>query len=324
MLKIPGKKFISRNAFERNEEMKLRNMIILLILNLTVSGFAQNTQSKKMTIVAFEASTAENQALAEKVEDEFEAALLNHSCFQILERDRINFLRNKRSNEIQLMLSEATRNPELAQLKTKNVEYIVLGKITESNEEGNIKISVRVVNFESDVIAYKNIYVPMSFKLDAAKRNKALTELAVSLCPKRNQLPIEKEFLDTTLLLEKVEMAGPNLKLSFTLINNSPSTQYSLKGHSIAFDERGRERYINLVKLVDKSHDFKGKGVGGWSGPAKRLIYNRPAPMVVFFNEFPHDANQISELTLHFFVENRGSASVVFENIDIPRSTALK
>lgn len=293
------------------------SILVLMILNSI--GFAQSKLTDKNLIVNFESAEPDDHEFASRVTNEFQEALINTNCFKVLERSKLPLLKVQMNDELQIMLSEKNSNSAVfKELKTQNVEYLALGRIEKDTDGGNYRISVRIVDFESTILAYQSIYSPYSIKTDYVKRLDFLSELASKLCPKSNKLPIEKEIGGIRFILQDVEFSSSTLVFNFTLINIEPSRTFALNGSTVAFDDRGRERFISTATLVDANVNFGGTGAN-YQEVQKRLVYDVPSKTTISFNDYPKDAKQVAELILYFRIIGVGARqhSLVFQNIDL-------
>lgn len=281
----------------------------------------------------------ESTTLTDNFSRAFEAALVEHSTYTVIERSPELKAMIDRERDVREIfdISSASLNA----LKVKGAEIAVFGDVFDDVESDEFHITVTFQSFEGEKLLIKSKLMPRGRVTDNLRRQAAMEELVKGISSKTESTPTNnsggsKQIFrviasDFIFDLEKCSLTNRTATCDFVITNNGEDRSllialnsnalarlanqkpYTVKGKSELHDEFNNaviaER-IKLANIVQEKHSYVKAD----------LISGRPAEATMTFAGLSSSATVIARLVLWCHDGETGTQfTATFRNIPLVR-----
>jgi len=199
----------------------MKTIALMLLLTFSLAPSAKGQGSKeKLYVWDFAADKSEQHDLAAKFTSEFQVALVQSQCFQVLERRSLDQLLRQIKNENAVLGIESLNQDSRKLLKDiTKAEVVVFGKVTYDIDDGKIEISVSFQRFDATIINERNTRIQYGLRFDSETRKKAMKEMVEGICSPRisSSQNTDSDIIPVNLSKDELTL----LKYHFTFTRNN-------------------------------------------------------------------------------------------------------
>ena len=157
-------------------------LLAVLLCLVSVSRVSGQGTKERIYIWDFVDNNGQQTSLTVRVTLEFEEALTQAKCYQVVERREIDKLLKHIKNERAIAdLNDLSKASQGEVKKITNAQIVVFGKVDDDIESGEYKISVTVQHFDSSK-EVKGIRIRRGRIQDSESRENAMKELVKEVC----------------------------------------------------------------------------------------------------------------------------------------------
>ncbi len=254
-----------------------------MIWLLVFPGQAKSQTASVVYVWEFTTRNGERNDLTMSLTEEFEEALTQSECCNILQRRYYSRLFDQKENERAISNLGAVPKTAKDGLKSLEANTVVFGEVYDDTNSGQVRISVSFESFEGKILKKASSYLPKFAIADPSKREEAvdklMTELnfsvgktnpAVSSLPKKEKM--EEKILGTWIFetqythllypngLRKPTVASYKYAVRFTLEEND------LSGESLwletQYDNCGAKDTKISGKIIENKVDLIFEFIG--------------------------------------------------------------
>lgn len=169
-------------------------LAVLLTLVLTTLANAQESKGRAY-VWDFVDNKGQRTDLTDRLTSEFEVALNQAKCYQVLERRRFDeVLKHIKNEKVIADLNDISKSSQGEIKKFTNAQIVVFGKIDDDVASGEYKISVTFQNFDSSK-EVKSIRIRRGRIQDSESRENAMKELVKEICGDSNANSIAGKYI---------------------------------------------------------------------------------------------------------------------------------
>jgi hypothetical protein len=156
-------------------------LVVLLSLVLTTLANAQGSKGR-VYVWDFVDNKGQQTDLTHRLTSEFEVALNQANCYQVLERRQFDQILQHIKNERAIAdLNDLSKSSQGELRKITNAQIVVFGKVDDDFASGEYKIIVTFQNFDSSK-EVKSIRMKRGRIQDSESRENAMQELVKEIC----------------------------------------------------------------------------------------------------------------------------------------------
>ncbi len=166
-----------------------QKIIVILFLAchcLVLSAFAQaqsNQDRKTLYVWDFLTSDNKQDSLTKKLTEEFEEALIQARCYQVLERRRYDRVVAHQENEKKIRSYDNFVVQSKADQRAVATNTVVMGTMDDDVASGEVKVTVIFQRLDSTNDDKRSVRIKRGLINDAASREKAMKDLVSEICP---------------------------------------------------------------------------------------------------------------------------------------------
>lgn len=195
--------------------LKMRIILLAVLLSLVFVPWVRGQGSKERVYIwDFVNNDGQQTDLTARITSEFEEALIEAKCFQVLERRRFDKLLAHIKNEKAIAdLNDISRVSQGEVKKITNAQVVVFGRVDDDVDSGQIKISVSFQHFDSSK-EVKSVRIPRGQRLDAESRENAMKKLVKEICDNSPSQPPPrtKPAASNPNEINKSDVGGPDIE----------------------------------------------------------------------------------------------------------------
>jgi len=272
-------------------------------------------------VVDFTTRDLEKNAQTAKFTHDFEQALVQSSCYKVLESDVSRLLteldRERAIADISQLSSSA-----LANLKAKQASMVIFGEVFDDVESGQISVTVTFQKFDRSKTLIKSTLIARGKANDAESRQAAMVSLANDLC-RRTATIRRKTSNDFIFELNECRKQERTVTCDLLVTNNGEDRElyvYNYGRHaphssrptrsSRMYDDFSDESLTSRLVLARTESDN--------NGVRNVLISGRPAKLELYFEGVSSKATNITRLDVECWESEREVRfAVQFRNIPL-------
>lgn len=236
--------------------MKLNVSSITLFLLAALFQLPTFAQDVSIYVWNFSDRNGSMNSLTNSLTDEFEEALLQTDCCEILQRRTYARLFQQRENERAISGYGNLSSDSKSRLKDIQANTVVFGEVYDDTNSGQVKVAVSFENFNGTIDKQASVYMAKYDINNPSKREEAVAELIDKLrLSTGNSTPIETEQVDEwTFSLLGCQRIGKDVKCSYVVTSSYRDRNFYIYSTSKAYDEYNYEYdRIKTQKLANKT-----------------------------------------------------------------------
>ena len=287
--------------------LKVSTTMLAVLLSLALVPGVNGQGPKELVYIwDFVDNKGQQTDLTNRITSEFEEALIQAKCYQVVERRDVDKLLAHIKNEKAIAeLNDLSKGSQSKIKEITHAKIVVFGKVDDDIESGQIKFSVSFQHFDSSKKVWST-RIPRGLRLHTESRENAMKGLVKEICgsdlssPSRlpSTAPLRYEERDVQIELVLCKMEGNIVTCEFVLENKSHgdrdiwlfTTDYYNKG-SRMYDEANNEYSSFVTQLGNKS--------SGERSYVKILaVPNQKIRAAIKFKEVARQINSISLLRI--------------------------
>ena len=163
--------------------LNAKTLMLAVLLSL-VLPFWMNGQTPKERVYVwdFVDNNGQQTELTDRITSEFEEALIQAKCYQVVERRNVDKLLAHIKNEKAIAeLDDLSKKSQGEVKKITNAQIVVFGKVDDDVASGEYKITVTFQHFDSSK-EVKSIRIKRGRILDIESREEAMNKLVKEIC----------------------------------------------------------------------------------------------------------------------------------------------
>lgn len=153
--------------------------IIGCLMISPILGIAQAPLS--IYVWEFTTRDGERNELTLSVTEEFEEALIQSECCNIIQRRYYSRLFDQKQNELAVSNLDGIPKATKDGLKSLKANSVVFGEVYDDTNSGQVRISVSIESFEGKILKKASSYLPKFAVFDPSKREEAIAKLMTDL-----------------------------------------------------------------------------------------------------------------------------------------------
>ena len=290
----------------------MRFHFLFIALFLLPSLFQSRVVAQDMSIYVWNFSDRSGgmNDLTASLTDEFEEALLQTDCCEILQRRTYARLFQHRENERAISGYGNLSSDSKSRLKDIQANTVVFGEVYDDTNSGQVKVSASFEKLNGTIDKRASVYMAKYDINNPSKREEAMLKLIdeLRLTP-NNSAPIATEQVDEwTFALKGCQRIGKDVKCSYVVTSNYRDRNFVMGGYSKAYDEYNYEYAgIKTQKLANKTSS---------SNLSLQLIDGIPASGFITFGNVSSRATKFP--LLEFAVRGDDLSVRSFQFRDVP------
>ena len=253
--------------------------------------------------------------LTDKLTHDFEAALIQHGHFTVLERRDIDRLIAQRDNERAILDILEVSHPTREQLEARRADMILFGEVFDDVDSGQIAVTITLQEFDGTKRLKKPILLPRGKRLDAASRQAAMAELVHKLsgiASPRHRTTVAGFLFE----LERCRRVQDDAICTLRITNRKRDRKLAIftkykDVRSRIYDDANRQSRASQAMLAG-NHEMFGSAYS-------LLLFGHPAQAEIHFMDVSPHARKIARLQMHIGVSKHKPAfQVELRDIPIP------
>jgi hypothetical protein len=297
--------FYGKRGKKNMDYLKLGVCAMVTAFCFAVAARGQDSQAR-VYVWNFTADKTELNDLADKLTLEFEEALAQSNCYQVLERRDFPQLIKHATNENEISsLSELSRGAQ-QELRMSKAQIVIFGKVLHDVKSGEYRVSTSFQRFDSTK-EVSSIRIRQGRIDDAATREQAMRDLIGNLCSSSassdsttknvsgtQPQPTQTMSIDThffTFKLLKCSVSGQSIICDLQITSNDRDKELIIYAYhfSRVFDDLGNEARSGKIRLANEEP----------TSQAQRLfVFGVPTAAQVRFEGISPQATKVSLLEM--------------------------
>ena len=270
-------------------------------------------------VVDFTTRDLKKNAQTAKFTHDFEQALVQSSCYQVLESDVSRLLteldREQAIADISQLSSTALKN-----LKAKQASMVIFGEVFDDVDSGQVSVIVTFQKFDRTKALIKSTLIPRGKSNDAESRQAAMNGLAGDLC-RRTATINRKTSNDFIFELEECRKQERTVTCDLLVTNNGEDRRLFVGGHASQYanpSTRNSRMYDDFSDETLTSRIVLARRESDRYGVTNSLISGRPAKLELYFDGVSSKATMITRLDVECWEgERQVKFPVQFRNIPL-------
>jgi tetratricopeptide (TPR) repeat protein len=246
----------------------LKKSTMLAVLLSLVFPFWMNgqTQKERVYIWDFVDNKGQQTDLTDRITSEFEEALNQAKCYQVVERRRFDKVLAHIKNEKAIAdLNDLSKSSRGEVKKITNAQIIVFGKVDDDIASGEYKISVTFQNFDSSK-EVKSIRIRRGRIDDIESREDAMKELVKKICSSSDFLQDSQSYYERGFMKYSDKDYEGAFKDFKKVVDNDPTNYEAYNYCGVCLYHLGRckdaieyfDKAINLNKNLFQAYANRG------------------------------------------------------------------
>ena len=280
--------------------------LFVFIVSLFYANFSYSQDA--MYVWNFSHRDGSTSYITQSLTEEFEEALLQSQCCELLQRRHYSRLFNQIENEKSIVSLRSLSTETVKDLKKLNASTVIFGEIFDDTNSGKVKVTINFESFNGAIEKKASTYIPKFAINDPEKREEAVDDLLAELNIGKLKKPERTSIIDDwEINLIGCSKEGNNVQCKFSLTSNFRDRYFSLKGVD-AYDNYGN------------SYRRKRAGIANYdsgTGFKVRLIDGVETEGFVLFENIDSRATTFKVLEFKVYADDLSKDIVQFRDVTI-------